>query len=61
MAASFVDTGEQSLKNIARPVRVYRVDLVPKAATGSKARDPARAARQTFYRGAGIQQHERRS
>ena len=36
---NFVDIGEQSLKNIARPVRVYRVDLVPKAATGSRARD----------------------
>ena len=35
---NFVDIGEQSLKNIARPVRVYRVDLVPKAATGSNAR-----------------------
>src|ERR1700737_3959403 len=27
VAANFVDTGEQSLKNIARPVRVYRVEL----------------------------------
>jgi adenylate cyclase len=27
MAAKFVDTGEQSLKYIARPVRVYRVDV----------------------------------
>jgi adenylate cyclase len=27
VAASFVDTGEQSLKNIARQVRVYRVEL----------------------------------
>jgi adenylate cyclase len=26
VAANFVDTGEQSLKNIARPVRVYRVE-----------------------------------
>ena len=25
--ANFIDTGEQSLKNIARPVRVYRVQL----------------------------------
>jgi adenylate cyclase len=29
--ADFVDAGEQSLKNIARPVRVYRLDLAPKA------------------------------
>ena len=27
----FVDLGEQSLKNIARPVRVYRVTLNPNA------------------------------
>ena len=33
VAANFVDTGEQSLKNIARPVRVYRVDPVPKVAS----------------------------
>jgi class 3 adenylate cyclase len=30
IAANFVDAGEQSLKNIARPVRVYRLDLEPK-------------------------------
>ena len=35
VAANFVDAGEQSLKNIARPVRVYRLDLAPKTATGS--------------------------
>jgi TolB-like protein/class 3 adenylate cyclase len=34
VSASFVDRGEQSLKNITRPVRVYRVDLGPKAASG---------------------------
>ena len=32
VAANFVDAGEQSLKNIARPVRVYRLDLAQKAA-----------------------------
>jgi class 3 adenylate cyclase len=37
VAADFVDAGEQSLKNIARPVRVYRVDLASKAAIGSEA------------------------
>src|SRR6202047_3977368 len=31
VAATFVDGGEQSLKNIARPVRVYRLDLAPQA------------------------------
>ena len=31
VAANFVDAGEQSLKNIARPVRVYRLELMSKA------------------------------
>jgi adenylate cyclase len=33
VAANFVDAGEQSLKNIARPVRVYRVELGTQSAT----------------------------
>jgi adenylate cyclase len=33
VVANFVDTGEQSLKNIARPVRVYRVELDKQSAT----------------------------
>jgi adenylate cyclase len=33
VAANFVDAGEQSLKNIARPVRVYRVELGEQSAT----------------------------
>ena len=33
---SFVDLGEQALKNIARPVRVYQLDVAPKATTVSK-------------------------
>ena len=40
VAANFVDVGEQSLKNIARPVRVYRMDLAPKLAAASKAPSP---------------------
>jgi adenylate cyclase len=40
VAANFVDAGEQSLKNIARPVRVYRLDLAPKATTASEAPRP---------------------
>jgi len=35
VAANFVDAGEQRLKNIARPVRVYRLDLAPKSTTAS--------------------------
>jgi adenylate cyclase len=34
VAANFVDAGEQTLKNITRPVRVYRLDLGPKPASG---------------------------
>ena len=37
IVANFVDAGEQNLKNIARPVRVYRLDLGPKLASASEA------------------------
>jgi TolB-like protein/Flp pilus assembly protein TadD len=37
VAASFVDSGEHSLKNISRPVRVYRLSLTPNAAAASAA------------------------
>src|SRR6476660_5471156 len=40
VAAHFVDAGEQSLKNMARPVRVYPRDLAPKAATAPDVRRP---------------------
>ncbi len=33
VAGNFVDAGEQSFKNIARPVRVYRLDLARKVAS----------------------------
>jgi len=36
--AKFVDSGEQSLKNISRPVRVYRLQLGPKSASGNEIR-----------------------
>jgi adenylate cyclase len=32
VAATFIDTGEQSLKNISRPVRVYRLELDERSA-----------------------------
>jgi adenylate cyclase len=35
--AAFSDLGEQNLKNIARPVRVYRLDLAPTTASVSEA------------------------
>ena len=41
--ALFADLGEQSLKNIARPVRVYRLDLGPKPASASEAPRPTSA------------------
>jgi adenylate cyclase len=37
IVANFVDAGEQKLKNIAHPVRVYRLDLGPKVAAASEA------------------------
>jgi adenylate cyclase len=40
VAVKFVDTSEQNLKNIARPVRVYQLDLVPKAASVAEASRP---------------------
>ncbi len=40
VTANFIDLGEQSLKNIARPVRVYRLDLPRKAASGPEAARP---------------------
>jgi adenylate cyclase len=40
VVANFVDAGEQSLKNIARPVRVYRLDLAQKVASESRAPPP---------------------
>jgi class 3 adenylate cyclase len=43
VAANFVDVGEQNLKNIARPVRVYRLDLAHKTATVPPAPPPSPA------------------
>jgi adenylate cyclase len=40
VAANFVDAGEQTLKNITRPLRVYRLDQAPAAATASAAPRP---------------------
>jgi adenylate cyclase len=40
VAANFIDAGEQTLKNIARPLRVYRLDQAPAVATASAAPPP---------------------
>jgi len=45
VAEVFTDLGEQALKNIARPIRVYRIDLNPSLATaGQKTAAPALAS-----------------
>ena len=57
VAANFVDSGEQSLKNIARPVRVYRVELGCEGTTLPTA--PAFGSTgQTLDRGAAVYEHE---
>jgi len=43
VAATFVDSGEHSLKNIGRPVRVYRLDLAREAASEPEAARPTLA------------------
>jgi adenylate cyclase len=40
VAAHFVDSGEHNLKNIARPVRVYRLDLAQKVASAAQTSRP---------------------
>jgi adenylate cyclase len=40
VTANFVDAGEQSLKNIARPVRVYRLDLAPRPPSAPETPQP---------------------
>ena len=49
----FEDLGEQQVKNIARPVRVYRVIATPPLPT-SRASGSAAAARQAVDRGAAV-------
>ena len=56
--AIFVDTGEQNLKNIARRVRVYRVELDQGNANQQIARQPG-IARRTVHRGTAVSEHER--
>jgi adenylate cyclase len=43
VAANFVDAGEQTLKNIARPLRVYRLDQAPAAASAAPRPMPAQS------------------
>ena len=57
--ADFVDQGEQSLKNIVRPVRVYRLKLTSEGRVRAAASNPC-AARQAFHRCPRLHQHERR-
>ena len=55
---TFDDAGEQQLKNIARPVRVYRVRL---GGTATKATRGAGAPRQAVDRRPAVSEYERRS
>ena len=55
---AFEDTGEQQLKNIAWPVRVYRVRLSGEARAVTTGLG---ASRQAFDRRLAVRQHERRS
>ena len=58
---TFEDLGEQQVKNIARPVRVYRVRLRHRDHSRTRAGSPALAApRQAVDRGAALRQYERR-
>ena len=43
VAANFVDSGEQRLKNIARPVRVYRLHFGKTTAAPSPSKSPSRS------------------
>ena len=54
--AGFEDLGDPSLKNIAEPVRVYRISGTPRVADRTE-----RTIRQAFHRGTTVHQHERRS
>ena len=62
LASAFEDMGEQQVKNIARPVRVYRVLAAAQPHPSATAPALARAAaRQAVDRGAAVPEHERRS
>ena len=62
LAFAFEDLGEQQVKNIARPVRVYRVRDDAAASAPPPAPAAAIAApRQAVDRGAALRQYERRS
>ena len=57
----FEDLGEQQVKNIARPVRVYRVrDAAAAKSPSAPAATGAAAPRQAVDRGAAVRQYERR-
>ncbi len=52
----FEDRGEQQVKNITRPVRVYRIPLAETART----KGPVTIARQAFARGIAVPEHDGR-
>jgi adenylate cyclase len=58
---AFEDMGEQTLKNIERPVRVFRVHLDTPAVGGTKDKKSASPEGRKTSNGPVLQQHERRS
>lgn len=54
VAARFEDIGEQSVKNIAQPVRVFRLHAGEAGASAVPASAPARPARRTLRRAAAV-------
>ena len=56
----FEDLGERSLKNMAEPVRVYRLSGPATLTTGT-ATSQGRSAVEALHRGPALHQHERRS
>jgi class 3 adenylate cyclase len=59
LECSFEDTGEQKLKNIARPVRVYRVRDTSVISPSKPASTVAAAPRQAVARGPAVPEHDR--
>ena len=58
---AFEDMGEQTLKNIERPVRIYRVHLDTPAVRAQGQKVGVARRRKTINRCPALQQHERRS
>ena len=56
----FKDLGLQTLKNIAEPMRAWRMQLGGQSAVKAKSNTAARASRQALHRDTAVPEHERR-